>query len=200
MDNRYVSVATPPPEILKVIEAGKLKGRFDINPQWKIEAMTNTYGLCGEGWKYQVVHTETVNCPGGEVLLFMMVQVSIKCGNSWSEPVTGYGGDYIVQSNKNGLVPNDEAYKMALTDALGNALKVLGVAAEVYKGNMDKMDSKYSKRANSCVPAQQNNSVYTCDICGKTISDKVQAFSMRKYGKSLCMECQNMPNNVEVRN
>lgn len=195
MDNRYLAVATPPSEILKVIEAGKLKGRYDINPQWKIEAMTSTYGLCGEGWKYEVVNTETVSCPAGELLLFMMVQVRIKGKEGWSESITGYGGDYIIQSNKNGLVPNDEAYKMALTDALGNALKVLGVAADVYRGNMDKMESKYSKRASSYAPAPPtptttNSNGCTCEICGSAISEKVQAFSIRKYGRSLCMDCQ----------
>lgn len=195
MDNRYTAVATPPADVLKIIEAGKLKGKYDINPQWKIEAMTSVYGLCGEGWKYEIAHTETVNCPEGEVLLFMMVKVAVKGKDGWSEPIVGYGGDYIIQSNKNGLVPNDEAFKMALTDSLGNAFKVLGVASDVYKGIMDNMESKYTKRANAYSPTVNATSSTpttncTCDICHKAISDKIQAFSMRKYGRNLCMDCQ----------
>lgn len=63
-------------------------------------------------------------------------------GEGWSEPVYGCGGDFIVEKNKNGLVPNDEAYKMCLTDALGNAMKCIGVAADVYRGLWD---SKYGE-------------------------------------------------------
>ena len=37
--------------------------------------------------------------------------------------------------------PNDEGYKMAITDALGTAMKVIGVAADIYRGNFD--GSKY---------------------------------------------------------
>ena len=37
---KYNRLATPPADATKAIEAGKLKGKTDINPQWKIEAMT----------------------------------------------------------------------------------------------------------------------------------------------------------------
>ena len=79
---------------------------------------------------------------GGEVLLYMKVALQVKDGDKWSEPVYGYGGDFIIQKNKNGLVPNDEAYKMCLTDALGNAMKCVGVAADVFRGIYD---TKYQK-------------------------------------------------------
>lgn len=48
MDERYIKVSTPPEDALKPIVAGNLKGKTDISPQWKIEAMTETYGMCGE--------------------------------------------------------------------------------------------------------------------------------------------------------
>jgi hypothetical protein len=43
---------------------------------------------------------------------------------------------------------NDEAMKMAITDALGTAMKMLGMAGDVYRGfvNGGTSDSKYSRR------------------------------------------------------
>ena len=142
MDDRYNAMRKPPVEVLKPIEAGNIKGMSDINPQWRIEVMTEQFGLCGIGWKFEIMSTNTVECSNGEVLVFMRIDLFIKDKDSWSYPIPGYGGDKIVIKNKNGLVPNDEAYKMALTDALGNAMKNIGVAADVYRGLWD---GKYSK-------------------------------------------------------
>lgn len=142
MDDRYNAMRKPPTEILKKIEGGNLKGMSDINPQWRIEVMTEQFGLCGIGWRYEIVSTSTVECSNGEILLFMRINLYVKDGEAWSNPIPGYGGDKIVEKNKNGLIPNDEAYKMGLTDALGNAMKNIGVAADVYRGLWD---SKYSR-------------------------------------------------------
>ena len=142
MDERYNAMRKPPAEILNPIDAGNLKGKSDINPQWRIEVMTEQFGLCGIGWKYEIVATNTVDCSNGEVLVFMHINLYVKDGETWSNPIPGFGGDKIVIKNKNGLVPNDEAYKMVLTDALGNAMKNVGVAADVYRGLWD---SKYSR-------------------------------------------------------
>ena len=141
MDERYTKVSTPPEDALKPIEGGNLKGKTNIDPQWKIEAMTETYGMCGEGWKFETVSTSTFNCPNGQVLLFMKVNLYLKEKEGWSDPIVGFGGDFIVNKNKNGLVPNDEAYKMCLTDALGNAMRNIGMASAVYRGMCD---TKYS--------------------------------------------------------
>lgn len=137
MNEKYKNLATPPKDATKKIEAGKLKGKTDINPQWKIEAMTNEFGLCGIGWKFQITDKNVYPCASGEVLLFMEVGVQVKEGEVWGEPAYGCGGDFIIQKNKNGLVANDEAYKMCLTDALGNAFKYFGVGADVYRGVFD---------------------------------------------------------------
>ena len=47
----------------------------------------------------------------------------------------------LVAQESSGLRASDEAYKMAITDALSVALKVLGVAADIYAGLWD--GSKY---------------------------------------------------------
>lgn len=141
----YNKVKTPPDGTTKPIEGGNLAGYTNINPQWRIQALTETYGLCGFGWKFDVTNKETYNCPDGKILLYLEVALYVRMeeGGPWSEPIYGWGGDMIIEKNKNGLVANDEAYKMALTDALGNAAKCLGVGADVYAGKFD--GSKYNK-------------------------------------------------------
>ena len=49
----------------------------------------------------------------------------------------------LVEMERNGLYCNDEGFKMAITDALGTALKMLGVAADIYQGGNH--DTKYQK-------------------------------------------------------
>lgn len=145
MDQRFELLRQVPANGLKAIGAGRLKGKSDINPQWKIEAMTEVYGICGEGWYHELADEKTVPLPDGQIMLFMQVKVYIRDRQGeWSKPVVGFGGDYIVKKENSGLHTNDEAYKMCYTDALGNALKSLGVANDVYRGLWD--GSKYNRR------------------------------------------------------
>lgn len=135
----------PPKEALKAIQAGRLKGKSDINPQWRMKAMTETFGPVGIGWKYSIdrLWLESGNAP--EICAFALVSVQVKDGDQWSESVPGIGGSSFVTQEKNGPFTSDEAFKMAVTDALSVAFKALGVAAEVYMGNFD--GSKYRESA-----------------------------------------------------
>lgn len=141
MDLRYEAMSQPPQNALKPIDFGALKGKSDINPQWRIEALTEQFGLCGIGWKFEVVDIQVQDCPSGERLVFMVINLYVKNENSWSAAIPGIGGNFILKKTKSGLAVNDEAYKMCLTDALGNAAKCVGVAADIYRGNYD--GSKY---------------------------------------------------------
>ena len=58
MDSRYNAVKTVPQSALKVIDFGKLKGKYDISPQWRWEVLTEVYGMCGVGWKFEIVSTQ----------------------------------------------------------------------------------------------------------------------------------------------
>ena len=140
----YNKVKTPPDGAWKPIKGGPLAGKTEINPQWRIQIMTEVYGPCGVGWKFDITNKETITCPEGNMLLYVEVALYFvdKEKGQWSEPIYGWGGDFIIEKNKNGLVANDEAYKMALTDALGNAMKFLGVGADVYMGKFDKKKEK----------------------------------------------------------
>jgi hypothetical protein len=56
--------------------------------------------------------------------------------------VLGVGGDMVVKKRRDGgVIVDDEAFKKAFTDALTNAMKHLGMSADVHMGMFD--DSKY---------------------------------------------------------
>ena len=46
----YNKVRQVPQNAQKQIQAGRLKGMTDINPQWRIEKLTEVFGPCGIGW------------------------------------------------------------------------------------------------------------------------------------------------------
>jgi len=138
MDSRYNAVKTVPQSALKIIDFGKLKGKYDISPQWRWEILTEVYGMCGVGWYFDIVETKEVPVEAtGETMLYVKVNLYIKDGDEWSKPIPGYGGDFLIQKDKNGYHGNDEAFKMAVTDALGTAAKMIGVGADVYRGLQD---------------------------------------------------------------
>nr|DAS73976.1 MAG TPA: DNA REPAIR PROTEIN RAD52 HOMOLOG-BINDING PROTEIN, DNA REPAIR, DNA.7A [Caudoviricetes sp.] len=138
MDSRYNAVKTVPQSALKIIDFGKLKGKYDISPQWRWEILTEVYGICGVGWYFDIVDTKEVLVEAtGETMLYVKVNLYIKDGDEWSKPIPGYGGDFLIQKDKNGYHGNDEAFKMAVTDALGTAAKMIGVGADVYRGLQD---------------------------------------------------------------
>lgn len=148
----YDFFCTPPNGVLKTIEYGPLKGKSDINPQWRYEVLTQKLGPCGVGWKFTVDNYFTQEIPQtGETMLFVMVSLYIRQGDKWSDGIPAYGGDFLIKKDKNGIHGNDEAMKMAITDALGTACKYIGVAADVYRGLLNGVnvgaDTKYSKRA-----------------------------------------------------
>lgn len=130
-------VARPPKEALKTIKGGRLSGMTDVNPQWRLKVMTENFGPCGKGWWYTIDKIWNEPGPEGAVMAFALVSVTIN-GHS---PVQGVGGSMLVAKESAGLRANDEAYKMAVTDALSTSLKTLGIAADIYFGLWD--GSKY---------------------------------------------------------
>ena len=133
----WQSVSQPPPEALKTINAGRLKGKSDINPQWRYKAMTEIFGPIGHGWKYEISKLWNEPAFDNQIFAFASVNVFYMDGDKWSEPIPGVGGSMLVVKEKSGLHSSDEGYKMAITDALSVALKMLGVAADIYMGRWD---------------------------------------------------------------
>jgi hypothetical protein len=131
------AVKQPPKTALRQIGAGRLKGKTDINPQWRYQAMTEQFGPCGIGWRYEVVRLWQEAGTLDQVFAFAEIKLFVKEGDKWSEGIPGIGGSMLIAKESSGLHSNDEAYKMAITDALSVAMKMLGVAADVYAGMWD---------------------------------------------------------------
>lgn len=142
-DALWLKVCKPPKSALKRINGGRLNGMTDISPQWRFKIMTETLGPVGFGWAYEIIRTWTETGSDGVVCAFAHVRVKIKLEGEWSEPFDGIGGSTLIAKEKNGLYTSDECYKMAVTDGLSVAMKAIGVAADVYLGNLSH-DSKYS--------------------------------------------------------
>src|SRR5690606_8295741 len=137
----YNQLKSVPNEYLKTIQAGRLKGMSDIKPQWRIQKLTEIFGPCGFGWKiqnlkfsYEKIENETVcNC---------YLEFLYKHNGEWSEPIPATGGSKISTMEKNGLYVSDEAQKMAYTDAISVATKMIGLASDVYMGYGGKYDNQ----------------------------------------------------------
>jgi hypothetical protein len=134
MNEKYLAKATPPATALKEIKGGRLKGMTDINPQWRYLALTEIYGLCGFGWKYEIVRVWIEPGADGVIFAFAEINLYVNIDGQWSESIPGSGGSQLVQKERDGLYNNDEAYKMAITDALSVATKMLGIGANIYMG------------------------------------------------------------------
>lgn len=141
----------PPDWAMGKIGGGKLSGKTDINPQWRIQVMTETFGPVGIGWKFVETARQIVDGATGEKMVFVDIDLFVNIGGKWSAPIPGRGGDMLVETEKGKLVSNDEAVKMATTDALGNAMKYLGVAATVYSKGID--GTKYGRKSAEPQPA-----------------------------------------------
>lgn len=129
----YDAVRSVPPEAIKPITAGRLKGKSDINPMWRIKVLTEQFGPCGDGWYTEGVRYWTiVQEKSLEMAVFCELQLHTKGENGWSAPIYGIGGNTVIAAEKNGLYLDDEAYKKAYTDALSVACKALGIGADVY--------------------------------------------------------------------
>jgi hypothetical protein len=139
----YNKVRSVPPEAQKKIGGGRLSGMTDINPMWRIKSLTEQFGMCGFGWKYVIVNQSLETGANGEISAFVIINLYVKQGGEWSEPIPGTGGSSFVAKEKLGLYTSDECFKMALTDAISVACKALGFGADIY---FEKDRTKYDQQ------------------------------------------------------
>lgn len=210
----YNAVRTPPKEALKPITAGRLRGKTDINPMWRIQALTEQFGPCGFGWKYTILRQWVEDCGGGEKAVFCNIELQyrLQTDGEWSAPVCGTGGSMLVEKEKNGLHVSDECFKMALTDALSVACKALGIAADVY---WERGAGKYAAENGGGQPSQmppqgqaqgraqggQQVRRLICADCGRDITDfthidgrlytaaEIHDNTWKRFGAPLCWAC-----------
>ena len=204
MDNLaiYNAVRSVPDSAKRRIEAGRLKGKTDINPMWRIKALTETFGPCGFGWKYVITDKRLEQGANGGEAAFLDIDLFVKADGVWSDAIPGTGGSAFVAKEKNGLYTSDECFKMALTDAISVACKALGFGADVY---WDADRSKYDK------PESKQEAPVLCEFCGLPIkalkcgdrvypTNEIVENAVKKYGKRLCWGCMRAENNHAAGN
>ena len=135
MDNMriYNAGREVPANAIKKITGGSYgaAGLSDINPQWRIEKLTETFGPCGDGW---YMEPQNVWVEGGTMYAHIHVFYKTESGE-WSRPINGWGGTRL--SGKD----DADAVKSTITDAFSNACRYLGIGADVW---LKQFDTKYS--------------------------------------------------------
>lgn len=199
MDNLevYNKVRTVPKEAQKEIKGGRLNGKTDINPMWRIKALTEQFGVCGIGWKYKITNQWLEKGGKDEISAFVNIELFIKVDGEWSDGIPGTGGSSFIANEAKGPYMSDECFKMALTDAISVSCKALGFGADIY---WDKDSSKYDKPVQPTTntntftkpkeTVQSTTESLKCASCQKDITPAESKFSTDKYKKSLCRECQ----------
>lgn len=158
----YNIVRSVPGNAQKKISGGRLNGKTDINPMWRIKILTEIFGACGIGWKYEITKQWIEPGSNGEFAAFCNINLYIKNENEWSGAIPGTGGSMFVAKERSGLYTSDECYKMALTDAISVACKALGIGADIY-WQADR--TKYSEPPEEI---QQQQKII-CPECGKEV-------------------------------
>lgn len=138
---------TDPAHTKGFTRGGGFKGTA-IKPMWSYRRMTEEFGPCGKGWGVDRPEFQVVPA-GDEILVFCTVNVWWRDDTEEARPdgyipmhhVHGVGGDKVVNKFSSGIKSDDEAFKKAFTDAVTNALKLIGVGADVHMGMFD--DNKY---------------------------------------------------------
>ncbi len=202
----YNRVREVPKNAQKTIKGGRLNGYTDINPMWRIQKLTETFGPCGIGWKYTIDREWSENGANGEVCAFVDISLYYKWNGAWSDAVPGTGGSSLVEKEWSGLYTSDECFKMALTDAISVAAKALGMGADIYwSAGRTKYDTAQDKGQEP--PKDTTKKEFervkpiTCELCGETIkgvkrkdgtvvtADKMAARAKSKYGRVVCVDC-----------
>lgn len=128
----YRKVQAVPENAQKTIGAGRLKGFTDINPMWRIKTLTEEFGPCGVGWVPEIVKYWLEDGANETKTAHMVINLFIKIDGEWSKPIPGIGGASYISQEKSGAYTSDECFKMAFTDAVSVACKLLGFGADIY--------------------------------------------------------------------
>jgi hypothetical protein len=130
---------TDPTHTKRFERAGGFKGTA-IRPIWNQYRLTEHFGPCGIGWgftkpEYQIVQGTD------ELLVYCTIMCWYMDDNGERAEIYGVGGDKVTAKQQRGPFNDDEAFKKALTDAIGNAFLRVGLSADVHMGLFE--DSKY---------------------------------------------------------
>ena len=197
----YNQVRSVPEHALKRIEAGRLKGKSDINPMFRIQKLTEVFGPVGFGWYTEVTRKWTETSENGEQAVFVDLNLYVRRDGEWSKPIHGTAGNKLVTLEKkweNGemlINPylDDEAYKKAYTDAISVAAKALGVGADVY-WEADK--TKYDERPQEETPAAAASAPQTQTSGKPSLSPSTSSW---KQAVAFCAKQNDTVDNLRMR-
>lgn len=132
---------TDPKQTRPFQRPGGFKGTA-IKPLWNVMRLTETFGPMGIGWGTEEPQFRIVDA-GDETLVFCTLQCWYIENKETCEKgiIWGIGGDRVASKRAGSMFADDESFKKAYTDALGNAFVRLGVSADVHLGLFE--DSKY---------------------------------------------------------
>lgn len=158
----YAYSAEPPADATRGFTNAKGFSGTDINSMWRIRVLTEMFGPAGLGWYTEESYTVDGRFGEHQEVIFCDLNLFVRDPETgeWSMPITGQGGNQMWgwkwknanTKDEKVWLPNDDAYKMAWTDAFGSACKKLGIGAKIY-WSADR--SKYT------VDEDGNPSVYT---------------------------------------
>lgn len=176
MDNLeiYNKIKEVPEKAQKKITGGRLNGMTDIKPMWRIEKLTELFGVCGFGWKAPITNKEIIDGANGEKIAIVDINLYIKIDGEWSEPIQGTGGSSFIANESKGLYTSDECFKMAYTDALSVACKSLGMGADVYWGDSKYSNNKENKEEITTKEQAEKYKITFGKHAGKTIKEIVE--------------------------
>jgi len=179
-------LSRPPATALKRIAGGRLVGMTDINPQWRLQMMTEHFGPIGVGWYYEQLDRWTEPGASEEAMCFVSINLYVKVDGDWSKPIYGIGGSKVVAFEKGKPHSNDEGYKMATTDALSVAMKEIGVGAAIYQGLWD--GSKYVDLVEGDEAEAVANWLKRCEEASNSDAEKFAPW-WKKVGDQVKEDC-----------
>jgi hypothetical protein len=158
---------TDPKATKPFTRAGGFRGT-QIDPTWRFQTMTEVFGPVGKGWGY-----EQMDWTIAERMIFI-------CARVWYvDPTTGetcwtgpqWGGTEMVR-RRNGIeAPDDECFKMSMTDAVGKCLLQIGLAFFAAKANPDlqpdavaAFEAEVRKRLNACLDLDDLEEVWRAGV------------------------------------
>jgi len=158
----YNRLRSVPDEAKKAITDGRLRGKTDVNPMWRIKMLTETFGPCGFGWKVDIKKKWLEEGDTETVAAFVDIDLYVRDPKTgqWSEPIPGTGGNVFRRKESSGKnYIDDDCYKKALTDAVSIATKFLGMAADVFyeKDPTSKYETDTTARQRSTSSSQGGN-------------------------------------------
>lgn len=152
---------------------------------WRIKMLTQIYGPVGIGWWTENENYVFEPCQEtGETAVFCTLDLRYKDPETGeiSQPVHGVGGNKFVASQKSGKYCNDEAYKMAYTDALSIACKALGFSHDIYFAN-DR--TKYTMSNDNMPNDSTSHTVSSVELISQIDA------KLKEFGKGMSREEKN---------